>query len=152
LSEAVEIDLQRSATGGNRKKEVRVDAVGVRQEMPHQNPVGGAGCREFELRQVGDHAFVEVDGAVLDLLEHERGGQEFGHRSEQEASVVAHGRVGYDVCHTVRGDAPMAIVVDPGNVAGHLARLAGGGDVFVQIGRVHAGDARTLTQGQGQAL
>jgi hypothetical protein len=118
----------------------------------HENRVGRTGCREFELRQVGDHAFVEVDGPALDLLEHERGGQEFGHGSEQEASVVAHGRVGYHVCHTVRGDALLAIVVDPGDVAGHLARLAGGGDVVVQIGRVHAGDARTLTLGQGQAL
>ena len=123
LPEPVEEDLQGAATLGIGEKQVRIDPVGVRQQMPDADPFGRCGRRQSELRQVRDDAFVEIDDAALDLLEDKGRGQNFRDGSKQESGVLAHRRPRDDVRHPMGHDGLIAVVVDAGEIARDLARL-----------------------------
>jgi hypothetical protein len=114
LAQQLDAELQRTATPGVGQEQVRVDAVRVREEIADSDPLGCSWGRQFELWQVRDDPFIEIDGGALDLLEHERRGQDFCDRSKQDAGVIEHRRPGDDIRQAVGDDELLASVINPG--------------------------------------
>jgi hypothetical protein len=135
LPEPFEEDRQGPVTLGIREEQVRIDPVGVRQEVADADPFGRGGRRQLELRQVCDHPFIEIDDAAVDLLENQGRGQDLRDGAKQEAGVVTHRRPRDNVGHPMGHDGLVAVVVDAGKISRDLARLAIGGGLLAKVRR-----------------
>jgi hypothetical protein len=135
LPEPFEEDPQGLATLGIREEQVRIDPVGMRQEISDADPFGRRGGRQVELRQVRDDSFIEINDTTFDLLENQGRGQDLGDGAKQEAGVVTHRRPRDNIRHPMGHDPLVAVVVDAGKIPRNLARLAIGSGLLTKVRR-----------------